>query len=316
MATSQRSPLLAYGFAVAATGIAFGLTWVLWSTLHDDPLLLFFGAVVITAWYGGLGPSLVTTVLSVLLTDYYFVEPLYSLDLGLSDLAELLIFVVLALIVNSIMTARRHAEEALQKSNEQLSHAAAEAQEAQVAADAANRAKSAFLANMSHELRTPMNAIIGYSEMLLEEVEERGEPALAADLQKIRGAGKHLLALINDVLDLSKIEAGKMTLSVESFEVGAMLDDVAATVRRLIEKRRNRLEITAADCGAMRADLTKVRQTLFNLLSNAAKFTDRGVIRLEVHRAPEGGRDWLTFRISDTGIGMTAEQLGRLFQAF
>src|SRR5262249_22284757 len=119
--------------------------------------------------------------------------------------------------------------------------------------------------------------------------------------------------LINDVLDLSKIEAGKMTLSVESFEVGAMLDDVAATVRPLIEKRGNRLEITAADCGAMRADLTKVRQTLFNLLSNAAKFTDRGVIRLEVHRAPaEGGRAWLSSRISDPGTEMTAEQPARL----
>src|SRR5262249_59051780 len=120
--------------------------------------------------------------------------------------------------------------------------------------------------------------------------------------------------LRRDALDLSKVEAGKMTPSGESFEVGAMLDDVAATVRPLIEKRGNRLEITAADCGAMRADLTKVRQTLFNLLSNAAKFSDRGVIRLEVHRAPEGGRDWLSFRISDTGIGMTAEQLGRLIR--
>src|SRR5262249_5858328 len=133
MATSHRPALLAYPFAVAVTGIAFGLTWVLWSALHDDPLLLFFGAVVITAWYGGLGPSLVTTVLSVLLTDYYFIEPLYALSLRLHDLAELLIFVVLALMVNSIMTARRHAEEALRKSNEQLSHTAAEAQEARVA---------------------------------------------------------------------------------------------------------------------------------------------------------------------------------------
>jgi signal transduction histidine kinase/DNA-binding response OmpR family regulator len=333
MAAPRRFTLLSYGVALASVGAAFALTWLLWSALHTDPLILFFGAIVVTAWYGGLGPSLVATVLAVLLADYYFVQPYYTFDLGLTDLAEMLIFVTLALIVSSVTNARRHAEDALRRSNEQLERAAAEAEEARGAADAANQAKSAFLANMSHELRTPMNAIIGYSEILLEELESPGPPPapggpaaapaagemshFVADLQKIRGAAKHLLALINDVLDLSKIEAGKMTLHLETFEVAALLDDVAATVQPLIERRGNRLElIGAAGGGAMRADLTKVRQTLFNLLSNAAKFTDHGLIRLEARRHAEGGRDWLTFRVSDTGIGMTAAQLGKLFQAF
>jgi CheY-like chemotaxis protein/anti-sigma regulatory factor (Ser/Thr protein kinase) len=170
---------------------------------------------------------------------------------------------------------------------------------------------------MSHELRTPMNAIIGYSEMLLEEVEDVGQKEFAPDLQKIRAAGKHLLALINDILDLSKIEAGKMTLYVESFEVGTLLDQVVATVQPLVERRGNRLEVVGArEGGTLRADLTKVRQVLFNLLSNAAKFTERGLIRLEVRRHAEGGSDRITFRVVDSGIGMTPEQMARLFQPF
>src|SRR5213076_2228371 len=130
---------------------------------------------------------------------------------------------------------------------------------------------------MSHELRTPLNAIIGYSEMLQEEAEEIGEEAFIPDLQKINAAGKHLLGLINDILDLSKIEAGRMDLYLETFEVGLMVRDVAAIVQPLVEKNGNHLVIVCPDgIGSMHADLTKVRQTLFNLLSNAAKFTDHG----------------------------------------
>ena len=184
-------------------------------------------------------------------------------------------------------------------------------------AEEANRTKSAFLANMSHELRTPMNAIIGYSEMLAEEAEDLGQEEFIPDLKKIHGAGRHLLSLINDVLDLSKIEAGKMTVYVESFEIKPMLDDVAATIQPLIEKNGNALEVDCpADIGAMRADLTKVRQTLFNLFSNAAKFTEKGKISLEVRRENVDGADRILFRVKDSGIGMTPEQLGKLFQAF
>lgn len=184
-------------------------------------------------------------------------------------------------------------------------------------AEEANRTKSAFLANMSHELRTPMNAIIGYSEMLAEEAEDLGQDSFIPDLKKIHAAGKHLLSLINDVLDLSKIEAGKMTVYVESFVVKDMLDDVVSTIQPLIAKNQNTLEVCCeGDLGSMRADLTKVRQTLFNLLSNAAKFTEKGTLTVEAWRQRDGGGERIVFSVSDTGIGMTEEQLARLFQAF
>ena len=186
-------------------------------------------------------------------------------------------------------------------------------QVAQEAAEAASKAKSQFLANMSHELRTPLNAIIGYSEMLQEEADDLGTPEIKPDLQKIHGAGKHLLGLINDILDLSKIEAGKMTLYLETFEVETLLNEVAATVQPMINKNGNQLTLEVApEIGSMRADVTKVRQALFNLLSNASKFTDKGSITL---RARRQGAD-LVFDVIDSGIGMTPEQVGRLFQAF
>jgi signal transduction histidine kinase/DNA-binding response OmpR family regulator len=181
----------------------------------------------------------------------------------------------------------------------------------------ASQHKSQFLANMSHELRTPLNAIIGYSEMLQEEAEDLGQEDLLPDLQKIHAAGKHLLALINDILDLSKIEAGKMELYLERFDLALMIRDVVTTINPLVEKNTNTLEVHGADeIGAMRADLTKVRQALFNLLSNACKFTRQGVISLDVVRDTAAGGDWITFSVRDTGIGMSPEQMGKLFQAF
>jgi signal transduction histidine kinase/CheY-like chemotaxis protein len=183
-------------------------------------------------------------------------------------------------------------------------------------ADAANEAKSLFLANMSHELRTPLNAIIGYSEMLVEEAEDAGETALVPDLQKIHTAGKHLLGLINEVLDLSKIEAGKMEIYREAFDVGQMVESVAATIQPLADRKGNRLRVEATDLGTMNSDVTKVRQMLFNFLSNAAKFTERGEIALIARRERSDSGDRVIFEISDTGIGITPEQLSRLFQPF
>jgi signal transduction histidine kinase/CheY-like chemotaxis protein len=181
----------------------------------------------------------------------------------------------------------------------------------------ATQAKSQFLASMSHELRTPLNAIIGYSEMLHEEAEDRGQSRFLPDLEKIRDAGKHLLSLINAVLDLSKIEAGKMDVVVEEFEVGELIAQVRSVIGPLVARNANVLEVVCApQLGRMRSDQTKLRQNLLNLLSNAAKFTEGGRITLTARRIAAADGDQVQFEVADTGIGMTGEQLERLFVAF
>jgi CheY-like chemotaxis protein/nitrogen-specific signal transduction histidine kinase len=202
------------------------------------------------------------------------------------------------------VTDRRRAEREVTKAKE--------------TAEIANKTKSLFLANMSHELRTPLNAILGYSEMLQEEaVEQRLAGKFGGDLAKINSAGKHLLALINDILDLSKIEAGKMELYLESFDLGKMIDEVASTVRPMVEKNANTLQIHCSPYrGLMHADQVKVPQTLLNLLSNAVKLTLEGNITLEADRQSMDGREWIVFRVTDTGIGLTPEQIVKLFKDF
>jgi PAS domain S-box-containing protein len=185
------------------------------------------------------------------------------------------------------------------------------------ASEQATRAKSDFVANMSHELRTPLNAIIGYSEILFEDAQSAGRESEMADLRKIQDAGKHLLGLIDNILDLSKIEAGKMTLYLETFELRPMIDSVAATVTALAKKTGNVLVVSCADeVGTMHSDLTKVRQILFNLLSNACKFTRNGTITLAAVRDANEAVDWIEFQVRDTGIGMTTDQQAKVFEAF
>ncbi|MDA1221545.1 MAG: response regulator, partial [Planctomycetota bacterium] len=202
---------------------------------------------------------------------------------------------------------------AIERDIEMRQKTASDLAEARDQAEAANRTKSAFLASMSHELRTPMNAILGYSEMLIEEMEDEGQDAAVADLKKIHAAGNHLLSLINDVLDLSKIEAGKVELYLETFDVRDMLAEAEATLAPLATKNGNALVLeTQDDIGKIRADLTKVRQSLFNLLSNAAKFTKNGTITL----ATETDGERIRFAVRDTGIGIPADKLDHVFEEF
>jgi signal transduction histidine kinase/CheY-like chemotaxis protein len=196
----------------------------------------------------------------------------------------------------------------------ELKQREAELAAARDAADEANRTKSSFLANMSHELRTPLNAIIGYSEILQEDAADKNDNEPIEDLQKIESAGRHLLGLINNILDLSKIEAGKMDVFIEAVDIQALVKEVLSIVKPLADKSENVIEVICpADIGDFRSDQTKVKQCLLNLMSNANKFTSKGTLTLTVAR--EGGSQ-VRFGVSDTGVGMTEEQLGRLFQAF
>ncbi len=231
---------------------------------------------------------------------------------------------------NTMLSEIQHRDKALHRANDDLKTRTTELESeiihrkrtqeellrAKHAAEDASRAKSAFLANMSHELRTPLNAIIGYSEMLEEETRESGPEENVRDLQRIQAAGKHLLSLINDVLDLSKIEAGKMGLHLETFNLHPIIEEIVTTVQRAAQKNSNQITVKVADdLGFMHADVTKVRQILFNLVSNACKFTDHGSITLSAERQKaDDGR--IIFRVTDTGIGMTPEQQWKLFQDF
>jgi signal transduction histidine kinase len=205
----------------------------------------------------------------------------------------------------------------LKQTEIELSKAIAEAQKARAVAEEANSAKSAFLANMSHELRTPMNAIIGYSEMLLEEAQASKQDSYVSDLLKIHSSAVHLLSLINEILDLSKIEAGKMELFLEDIHLPTVIDEITNTVQPIVDKNTNKLSI---DCSEMipmvKADLIKLRQILLNLLSNAGKFTHGGEINFTVSMENTLETEWIVFKVSDTGIGMSKDQVDKVFDAF
>ena len=313
-AAAGRRPSTATRLLYVAATIAVSLTWsgAAWMYWQTGSQALQLVCIAISAsqmihgqcfaFRSKLALGVLAGIPAVLLVSLILLDggfqgtPLLTLGISVS-LAVLYVF-------NSAVVNMRNAEA--------LESAQREAVEA-------NQAKSAFLAMMSHELRTPLNAVIGYSEMLKDELSEDGvTDTTMTDLSKISSAGKHLLELINSVLDLSKIEAGKIELEIANVSVQQLVDYAASTVHPLIEPNGNRLVVQVPpDIGQVESDATRLRQVLLNLLSNAAKFTKQGVITLTARREqPVGQPEQLVFDVMDTGIGMTTEQQGKLFQAF
>ncbi len=222
--------------------------------------------------------------------------------------------VIFSLRTNTEARRLLHAQRELRATNERMEEQQHNLEQALELAESANRAKSSFLANMSHELRTPLNAIIGYAEMLEEDVTDAAQ---RSDLQRIHASGKHLLGLINDVLDLSKIEAGKVELHVDAVDVGQLVEQVMSATRPLLTRNDNRLGLQIqAPLGEMTTDAARLRQVLMNLLSNAAKFTHQGEVEFSVRRTGEPPVERFVFEVRDTGIGMTPAQLETLFVPF
>ena len=289
---------------IAVGGVRFGLKGL---------GVLVFG-VLVGGWYNGFNVSSetspVATVVSVAgLAVYTTIFGLHSHNQSkraVRSRKELIEQRVQVEEQNRVIEAARSAAEESRRA----------AEEAKEAATQASLAKSAFLANMSHELRTPLNAIIGYSEMLGEEAEELGNEQFKEDLQRIQTAAKHLLGLINSVLDLSKIEAGKMALFLETLDVEQLANEVAVTAAPLVHNKGNQLVLTVEpDVGTLKGDATKLRQILLNLLSNASKFTENGTITLAIRRDPWRPQ-WLELIVRDTGIGMDASALSKVFEPF
>jgi signal transduction histidine kinase/DNA-binding response OmpR family regulator len=284
----------------------FALVFI--SGVIEAPLSIANSSIQMPDW--GKNTFFVMNIFAPLITSYFIVY--YFIGEGRQAQATLLAQSQELADANfSLQRLTDSLEDTVEQRTRELS-------EALELAETANRTKSLFLANMSHELRTPLNAIIGYSEMLEEEAEDFGYEDITPDLQKIQKAGKHLLSLINDILDISKIEAGKIEMYLEVFELRGLVTEVQNTIQPLIQQNNNKLLIEANDehLGVISNDATKLRQIVYNLMSNAAKFTENGTITLAIKRYQESGEEWLELAVRDTGIGMTAEQTEKVFSEF
>jgi signal transduction histidine kinase len=295
-----------------------------------------FGSLAFLAFYRDwrvLIPATIVVALDHMLRGIYWPQSVYGVLIASEwrwvEHAAWVIFEDIVLVMSCIRGTRELREIAvrtaiLEQANKDEARHAMELAElvarlrlSQQQVEAATRAKSEFVANMSHELRTPLNAITLYSELLQETAADEKRSSDVADLGKIRTASKHLLGLINGILDLSKVEAGKMDLHLETFDVKAMLDELAGTIDAVVRKNGNTLAVTVDDrLGAMHADLTKTKQILYNLLSNAAKFTNNGLVLVQATRVAGRDRDSIQFVVEDTGIGLSPEHQARLFRPF
>ena len=322
-------PVVRHTIPIVAVAAATLLRFL--APLDTAPFLLYLPIVFLVALALGRGPGALAVAASLLAAAWFFRRSDDTVALDFGQVVALAQYLAVGLVMVWVCDALRRsmvereevlgridaANAGLRASQAALEDARRDAEAAREAAEDANRAKSSFLANMSHELRTPLSAVIGYSEMLEEEAEELGQDGLLKDLGKIKSNAKHLLGLINDVLDLSKVEADKMETYAEDIDVEAFVRDAAGTVEALMAKKGNRLVLDLSEgLAVVRTDATKLRQCLFNLLSNAAKFTEAGTIILRGHREPDANGDRLVLSVQDTGIGMSPEQVERLFQRF
>jgi signal transduction histidine kinase len=281
-----------------------------------------FGSLAFLAFYRDwrvLVPATAVVALDHLLRGIYWPASVYGVlvtsEWRWLEHAGWVVFEDVFLVISCVRGTRELRVQAA--ATAELDEIVAQLRTSQQELEAATRAKSEFVANMSHELRTPLNAITLYSEMLQEEAVEAGRQSDVADLTKIQAASRHLLGLINGLLDLSKIEAGKMELDLQTFDVRQMVGEMISTIDAVVRKNGNTLSVTFGEIPAtMEGDLTKTRQILFNLLSNAAKFTSHGTVGLHVERGSIADADCVRFIVTDTGIGLTAEQMAKLFRPF